>query len=68
MTAIELRRSLFGDRLLVNTEHAARALCRRPGTLRKWACFDSGPIRPVRDCGKILWRVSDLMKLAEEAS
>ena len=48
------------------TEEAAPLINRRPQTLRKWACLENGPIRPVRINGRLAWRVSDLKALLEE--
>lgn len=45
------------------TKLAAKAINRAPQTLRKWACLENGPIRPVRINGRLAWRVSDLQKL-----
>ena len=45
------------------TDEAARAVNRRPQTLRKWACLENGPIRPVRIHGRLAWRVADLQRL-----
>jgi len=45
------------------TNDAAPAINRAPQTLRKWACLENGPIRPVRINGRLAWRVSDLMAL-----
>lgn len=45
------------------TDEAAIAINRRPQTLRKWACLENGPIRPIRINGRLAWRVSDLQKL-----
>jgi hypothetical protein len=45
------------------TDEAAAAINRKPQTLRKWACLENGPIRPVRINGRLAWRVSDLQKL-----
>ena len=50
---------------VVPTEQAAVALNRRPQTLRKWACLECGPIKPIRINGRLHWRVSDLKKLLE---
>ncbi|MGF6870614.1 helix-turn-helix domain-containing protein [Paraburkholderia sp. MM5477-R1] len=50
---------------VVTTEDAAAALNRKPQTLRKWACLENGPIRPVRINGRLAWRVSDLRALLE---
>ncbi len=48
---------------LISTEEAAIALSRKPQTLRKWACLDEGPIRPVRINGRLHWRVEDIQNL-----
>ena len=45
------------------TNEAAAAVLRQPQTLRRWACFESGPIRPIRINGRLAWRVSDLQAL-----
>jgi len=45
------------------TNAAAAAINRAPQTLRKWACLECGPIRPVRINGRLAWKVSDLLKL-----
>ncbi|PQV52927.1 helix-turn-helix domain-containing protein [Paraburkholderia sp. BL21I4N1] len=45
------------------TDEAAAAINRKPQTLRKWACLENGPIRPVRINGRLAWRVSDLQTL-----
>ena len=45
------------------TNEAATAINRAPQTLRKWACLENGPIRPVRINGRLAWRVADLRSL-----
>jgi hypothetical protein len=45
------------------TNEAAAAINRRPQTLRRWACLEDGPIRPIRINGRLAWRVSDLQAL-----
>ena len=45
------------------TNGAADALNRKPQTLRKWACLENGPIRPIRINGRLAWRVSDIQNL-----
>jgi hypothetical protein len=45
------------------TDEAAAAINRAPQTLRKWACLENGPIRPVRINGRLAWRVADLQRL-----
>jgi hypothetical protein len=44
----------------VDTATAAYYLNRRPQTLRAWACFETGPIRPMRINGRLAWRVADI--------
>lgn len=48
---------------VVSTNDAAFALNRAPQTLRKWACLENGPIRPIRINGRLAWKVSDLRNL-----
>lgn len=50
---------------VLDTAAAAAAINRRPQTLRKWACLECGPIRPIRIAGRLAWRVSDLRALLE---
>jgi len=50
-------------RAAVPTDNAAYHLNRKPQTLRKWACLENGPIRPVRINGRLAWRVCDLQAL-----
>ena len=45
------------------TDEAAAAINRRPQTLRRWACLEDGPIRPIRINGRLAWKVSDLQEL-----
>jgi hypothetical protein len=47
----------------VSTEAAAHYLCRRPQTLRGWACLENGPIRPIRINGRLAWPVSELRRV-----
>lgn len=48
---------------VLGTNDAAVLINRRPQTLRRWACLEDGPIRPVRINGRLAWRVSDLCDL-----
>lgn len=47
------------------TNESAKAINRAPQTLRKWACLENGPIRPVRIHGRLAWKVSDLRALLD---
>lgn len=48
----------------VETNDAAPIINRRPQTLRRWACYDDGPIKPVRINGRLYWKVRELRALA----
>lgn len=50
------------NRPTVPTEQAAHYLCRRPQTLRGWACTETFPdgLRPVRVNGRLGWPVSGI--------
>lgn len=50
-------------RKAVSTAVAAKALNRNPQTLRNWACTDTGPIKPLRIHGRLLWPVDELARL-----
>lgn len=51
--------------VIVSTAEAARALNRKSQTLRRWACYGSGPIRPLRIHGRLGWRVADIRRLLD---
>lgn len=49
----------------VPTEDAAHHLSLSPQTLRTWACFENGRIRPLRIPGRLglLWPVAEIRRL-----
>ena len=47
----------------VDTKTAADLLGRTPQTLRKWACYEDGPLRPVRLNGRLAWALADIRRL-----
>lgn len=47
----------------VDTDSAAYYLGRKPQTLRTWACYESGPIRPIRVHGRLAWSVDEIRKV-----
>ena len=55
-------------RTAVNTNEAAFHLGRAPQTLRKWACYENGPIRPVRINRRLAWLVADIKRLLQEGA
>lgn len=55
-------------RSVLDTNAAAFHLGRKPQTLRKWAAYDSGPLRPVRILGRLAWSVGDIKRIVSEGS
>lgn len=51
------------NRTAIDTNAAAFHLGRKPQTLRKWACHEDGPLRPIRINGRLAWAVADLKRL-----
>ena len=49
----------------IPTDEAAHQLSKSAQTLRAWACFETGPIRPVRIPGAngLLWPVSEIRRV-----
>ena len=50
-------------RVAVETACAAWHLNRQPQTLRSWAAFEDGPLRPTRISGRLAWKTADLRSL-----
>ena len=55
--------ALANGRDTLPTNEAAHAILRKPQTLRRWACLGDGPIRPIRQFGRLGWPVSELAKM-----
>lgn len=55
-------------RTVIDTNAAAFHLGRKPQTLRKWACHEDGPLRPVRINGRLAWNVNDIKRIVSEGS
>lgn len=49
----------------VDTACAAFHLNRRPQTMRVWASYEKGPIRPVRINGRLAWSVAAIEALLQ---
>lgn len=49
----------------IPTACAAHWLNRSPQTLRSWACFENGPIRPIRINGRLAWPVDTIARLLQ---
>jgi hypothetical protein len=52
----------------VPTDQGAFYMNRKSQTLRKWACLENGPIKPIRINGRLAWRVADIKKLVGGAA
>ena len=50
-------------RSAVDTATAAYHLSRQPQTLRCWAVYESGPIRPLRINGRLAWPTVEIRRL-----
>lgn len=50
-------------RTYISTEEAARHLLRQVQTLRVWACYDNGLVRPARIGGRLAWPVSEIKRV-----
>ena len=50
-------------RTALPTSETATHLSRRAQTLRVWACKGTGPIKPIRIGGRLLWRTADIRRL-----
>ena len=55
-------------RTVISTNEAAFHLGRKPQTMRKWAVYESGPLRPVRIMGRLAWNVEDIKRIVSEGS
>lgn len=54
-------------RSVLPTREAAHHLNRAQQTLRLWACFEDGPLRPIRVNGRLAWPVAAIKKLLRVA-
>ena len=48
---------------LLRTSEAAHLLRVLPQSMRRWACYGIGPLRPVKVNGRLLWRLTDIERL-----
>lgn len=56
---------IASGRTVASTAEAANSLGYKSQTMRRWACYDSGPIRPVRVGGHLRWKITDIVALLE---
>lgn len=52
-----------GSRLSYSTKETAELLNFREDTLRAWACFSKGPIKPRKIGNRLAWMASDIREL-----
>jgi hypothetical protein len=50
-------------RTVLPTRDTAYHLNRAQQTVRLWACYEDGPIRPLRINGRLAWKTEDIRKL-----
>ena len=50
-------------RAALPTADAAYHLNRAPQTLRMWACYEDGPLRPIRINGRLAWPVGEIRRV-----
>lgn len=50
-------------RSVITTREAAAHLCLSEQTLRCWACFEGGLIRPIRIGRRLGWPVADIKRV-----
>lgn len=50
----------------LTTKEAAHLLNRAPQTLRVWATYENGPVRPQRVNGRLLWATEEIVKLLKD--
>lgn len=55
-------------RTVIDTSEAAFHLGRKPQTLRKWAAYETGPLRPVRIMGRLAWNVEEIKRIVSQGS
>jgi hypothetical protein len=55
-------------RTAIPTDNAAYHLNRKSQTLRTWACFENGPIMPIRINGRLAWPVVDIKNLLNDGN
>lgn len=62
-TTANVPRREIPDKLTLTTKEAAYLLNRAPQTLRVWATYENGPIRPHRVNGRLMWITQDIVEL-----
>ena len=64
----DLQRLISSGRVLVTTSEAARILNLKSQTLYKNACYQQGPIQPIRVGKSLRWRVCDIIAIVGGAA
>lgn len=63
--ACEFAALALEQRSHVDTACAAYHLGRRPQTLRVWASYETGALRPIRVNGRLAWSVAEIRCLLQ---
>ncbi|OYT87174.1 MAG: hypothetical protein CFE46_13280 [Burkholderiales bacterium PBB6] len=56
---------LFEGRVGLPTSEMAILLNRKPQTLRRWAAYENGPLKPRLVNGRLFWPLDDAIRLLE---
>jgi hypothetical protein len=67
-TTPDVPRLEIPGKLTLTTKEAAYLLNRAPQTLRVWATYDNGPIRPQRVNGRLMWITKDIAALIKHGN
>jgi hypothetical protein len=54
---------IYEGRIGLPTGEMAKVLNRRPQTLRRWATYENGPMRPLRINGRLMWLLEDAQRV-----
>ena len=63
---MKLRNINKEKRSALPTNETAAHLNRKPQTLHYWACYETGPIKPLRINGRLAWPVAQIKSLVTE--
>jgi len=61
----QLDQLIASHRTMVSTSEMVQLLEIKSQTAYKWACYQNGPIQPVRIGKSLRWRVSDIAALIQ---
>ena len=56
---------IYEGRVGLTTAEMAIVLNRKPQTLRRWASYEDGPMRPRRINGRLIWLIEDAERVID---